>query len=293
MIYRKNILLALLEIFGGELGATDFQKLLFLYSEKQNERKYNFIPYKYGCFSFQAMADKNSLIKEEYLVDSKNWKLNLKNANFIFSLSDADRKTMRKLNAVFCNHSTSDLIRHIYLNYPFFAIKSEIVSKYLSEDESRIIERFRPVQKDSGIFTIGYEGRSLEEYLNILIQQNIRVLCDVRKNPLSRKYGFAKKTLSNACESVNIKYIHIPELGIISDKRKSLRTQLDYDNLFLDYEKNILPLQQKSMKLIQDLLSKYGRIALTCYEALPKQCHRTRIANAIHNEAREVPLKHL
>ena len=125
------------------------------------------------------------------------------------------------------------------------------------------------------------------------IQKNIKVLCDVRKNPLSRKYGFAKKTLQNACESVNIKYIHLPELGIVSDKRKNLNNQTDYDNLFDEYEKTILPLQNKAIILIHDLLNNYGRVALTCYEALPKQCHRTRVAIAVHDIEKSIPLKHL
>ena len=32
--------------------------------------------------------------------------------------------------------------------------------------------------------TIGYEGRSIDEYLNLLIKNNIKLLCDVRKNPI-------------------------------------------------------------------------------------------------------------
>ena len=105
MIYRKNILLSLLELFGGELNATNFQKLLFLYSEKQEERKYDFVPYKYGCFSFQAMADKNSLIREGYLENSKNWKLNVKDANFIYTLTEPDRKNLQKLKMSYMSHT--------------------------------------------------------------------------------------------------------------------------------------------------------------------------------------------
>ena len=47
----------------------------------------------------------------------------------------------------------------------------------------------------------------------------IGLLCDVRKNPLSRKFGFSKKKLKHITETVGIKYVHIPELGIESDKR--------------------------------------------------------------------------
>ncbi len=293
MLYRKKILLAIVELFGREINATDFQKILFLFSEKQIDRKYDFVPYKYGCFSFQAMADKNSLIKEGYLANTRNWKINIDAANFINTLNEIDRKTLSKLKQQIGNFSTEELIRQVYLNYPYFAINSEIVSKYLNEKETQIVNRFKPQTTTEGIFTIGYEGRSLENYLNTLIQQNIKILCDVRKNPLSRKYGFAKRTLQNACESVNIKYIHFPELGIISEKRKNLNTQNDYDNLFVDYEKEVLPNQQKEIMLIHNLIETYGRVALTCYEALPKQCHRTKVADAVHSLDLKIPIIHL
>jgi uncharacterized protein (DUF488 family) len=293
MIYRKKILLALVELFGGELSATDFQKLLFILSQEQIDNKFEFIPYKYGCFSFQAMADKNKLINEGYLEHSNNWRATSKNTNFITALNEPDRKLLQELKNKFGNCSTAELIRHVYKNYPYFAINSEIASKYSSVEELEVIDKLRPTQKNMCLFTIGYEGRSLERYLNTLILSNIKVLCDVRKNPMSRKYGFAKRTLQNACETVNIKYLHLPELGIVSEKRKSLKSQADYDKLFIEYEKTVLPVEKRAVKFIHSLLLTFSRVALTCYEALPDQCHRTRVANAVHSIEETIPLKHL
>ena len=282
-----------MQVFDNKLEKLRLQKLLFLYNRLQTDPSFHFVPYKYGCFSFQAMADKSALIKDGYLENSKNWKLNLKDANFIHTLNETDRKILINIKQKYGSASTEDLIRQVYLNYPYFAINSEIASKYLNEQEISIINSFKPQNLSECIFTIGYEGRSLERYLNILIQQNIKVLCDVRKNPLSRKYGFAKRTLQNACESLNIKYIHLPELGIISEKRQSLNSQKDYDDLFIDYEKVTLPNQSKAILLIKSLIKTYNRVALTCYEASPKQCHRTRVANAVHSLDEDIPIKHL
>jgi len=293
MLYRKNILLALTEAFGGKLSATDFQKLLFLFSENQEKRKYDFLPYKYGCFSFQAMNDKSNLIKEGYLENGKNWTLKIQNANFQDTLIESDRKQLKQLKIKFDHSSTHDLIRYVYLNYPYFAISSEITAKHLTEKEMEIIQRFKPKEDSNFLFTIGYEGKNLETYINILIRNNIKVLCDVRKNPLSRKYGFSKKTLQNACEAVNIKYFHLPELGIVSEKRKNLNSQEDYNLLFKEYEENVIPEQKQALNLIRGLVKDYKRVALTCYEALPEQCHRTRVANKIHDINIAIPLKHL
>lgn len=63
------------------------------------------------------------------------------------------------------------------------------------------------------LFTIGYEGSSLDGYLNRLIKNNVRTLIDLRRNPLSRKYGFSKKTLAETVKKLGIDYVHIPELA--------------------------------------------------------------------------------
>ncbi len=293
MVYRKNILLAIVESFCGELSATDLQKLLFLFSEQQEEKKFGFVPYKFGCFSFQAMADKSKLIKEGHLENTKNWKLRSNNSNFKSKLTEADRDTLTNIKAKFGSYSTNELIRYIYKKYPYYALNSEIASKTLPPKEFEAIQKLKPKNEEKTLFTIGYEGKSLEQFLNALIQQNIRVLCDVRKNPLSRKYGFAKRTLQNACESVNIGYLHLPELGIVSEKRKNLKNQNDYDLLFLEYENTVLAEEKKTIRFLDKLVTKYARIAFTCYEASPKQCHRTRVANAVHTINNGISICHL
>src|SRR5439155_7481614 len=109
----------------------------------------------------------------------------------------------------------------------------------------------RPPHRAPGLLTIGYEGRSLEAYLNLLLCEGVTLLCDVRRNPLSRKYGFSKSTLSKACEGVGIRYEHLPGLGIESDKRQSLETQADYDAWFEEYERKSLPHQKPALAKIK------------------------------------------
>ena len=43
------------------------------------------------------------------------------------------------------------------------------------------------------LFTIGYEGISIDTYINKLLQNYIKTLVDVRKNAYSNKFGFSKK----------------------------------------------------------------------------------------------------
>lgn len=125
---------------------------------------------------------------------------------------------------------------------------------------------------------------NLEGYLNRLISAGVTLLCDVRRNPLSRKYGFSKGTLAKGCEGVGIRYEHVPELGIASEERRELVTQADYDALFAVYRRDALPRQEKALARIRQWVDEGERVALTCFEALPEQCHRHCVADALHSQ---------
>lgn len=159
-------------------------------------------------------------------------------------------------------------------------INSEIAKNILSTSKLKKITIAKPKLSQTILFTIGYEGISLETYLNRLIENDVKLLVDVRSNPLSMKYGFSKNTLNKYCQSIGIEYEHIPEVGIQSQERKHLSTQKDYDILFENYKKNTLPYTISQQTHILNLLENYKRIALTCFEANICQCHRKHLAEA-------------
>jgi uncharacterized protein (DUF488 family) len=175
------------------------------------------------------------------------------------------------------------LVADAYRRYPYYAIHSEIAERVLDGDAAalREIEKARPVAHSPGLFTIGYEGRSLEGFLNMLLMNSVTVLCDVRRNPFSRKFGFSKGTLSKSCEGEKVRYEHLPELGIASHERRGLHTQADYDRLFSSYQRYSLPLQEDALAKIALWIAAGERVALTCYENLPEQCHRHCVAKAL------------
>lgn len=63
--------MAILEVFGGELEKLQFQKLLMLFTTYQQNKSYHFVPYKFGCFSFQANADLGYINLNQLIEDSK------------------------------------------------------------------------------------------------------------------------------------------------------------------------------------------------------------------------------
>jgi uncharacterized protein (DUF488 family) len=131
------------------------------------------------------------------------------------------------------------------------------------------------------LFTIGYEGRTQDEYLGLLRDAGVTLLADVRRNPISRKKGFSKKALAEGCAAVGIRYEHLPELGIASEKRKNIATQADVDALFAEYEHDWLPTQGAALAKLQAWVDAGEQVALTCFERAPSDCHRHCVAEAL------------
>jgi uncharacterized protein (DUF488 family) len=281
MYYRRKILLGLLQEFDNQLEKVKLQKLLFLVARNQEKPSFNFVPYKYGCFSFQANADLNTMIKYKQ-VDNTNiiWK-KIDETDYISQLNFKDISAIKQVKEQFGNLNSNDLIKHTYINFPFFAINSTIAHEVLDASTYKNVMLKKPVKSNTTLYTIGYEGKSLEQYLNILLVNDIKVLCDVRRNSISMKYGFSKSQLKNACEGVGIKYLHIPEVGIESDKRQVLNSQTDYDRLFAEYRKITLNNTIEEQKYILKLIKENKRIALTCFEANINQCHRKHLSETI------------
>ena len=294
MFYRRKIILALIQMLGGELEKIRIQKLLFLYSQKKKNPEYEFIPYKFGCYSFSAKADLNTMVKNGSLLENENYFIKNNQDDFVKSLKVEDKKIITEVVQLYGNMNSNSLIKHTYINFPYYAINSTIADKVLDEKQLEKVISSKKEVNETILFTIGYEGVSLEKYLNKLVSNDVKLLVDVRKNSLSMKFGFSKSLLKKYCESLGIEYIHIPEVGINSDQRQELNTQQDYDALFEVYKKTTLKETDNYQAKIIELLAKYKRIALTCFEADICQCHRKPLAEAIaKNPIFEYEVKHI
>lgn len=281
MFYRRKIILGLIELLGGEVEKLRFQKLLFLYAMKKQQPEYDFVPYKFGCYSYSAKADMTTMVKKGFLSETENKYSKTDSTEYLQKLKPADRQILQQVVSDYGAMSGNALVKHTYLNFPFYAINSTIAKDVLPGKLYDRVEKATPKDQGTTLFTIGYEGISLEMYLQKLVRNNIKLLVDVRKNPLSMKFGFSKSLLKRYCNSLGIEYMHFPEVGINSDKRQQLETQKDYDLLFADYRETTLSETADAQQRILDLLKEYKRIALTCFEAEPCQCHRTHLAESI------------
>lgn len=287
-------MLALLQLFDGKLEKIRLQKLLMLFCERKEKREYDFIPYKFGCYSYSANADLMAMVRNGQLKDDSVNFSRSDTTDYLKQLKESEKKLLVEIKNAYGKMSSNALMKHTYLNFPFYAINSVKASGLLSKEELERINKSKPKSNKTILFTIGYEGISLEEYLNRLIKNGVKILVDVRNNPLSMKFGFSKSQLEKYCASIGIKYIHFPEVGIQSEYRQELNTQSDYDKLFSVYRKQNLTKTKSTQEKILSLLKEHKRIALTCFEADICQCHRKHLAEAIEKlPAFDYEVKHI
>jgi uncharacterized protein (DUF488 family) len=281
MFYRRKIILSLLQAFDGNLSKISLQKLLFLFTSRQAKPEYDFVPFHYGCYSFSANADLTAMVGHGFLSEDKITFTKLDKVNYVQTLNENDKKILIKVKNTYGKLSSDSLMKLTYLNYQYFAINSVKAKEILTEEQYIKVLQAKPRNDKTILYTIGYEGISLEEYLNRLIKNDVKVLVDVRNNPLSMKFGFSKTKLKSFCSTLHIDYVHIPQVGIQSEQRQQLNYQADYDKLFAAYKKSNLKKTIIYQNQILDLLIQKKRIALTCFEADICQCHRKHLADAI------------
>lgn len=296
MYYRRKVVLALLQEFG-PLYSFRLHKYLFLLTQEQQTPVYSFVPYKYGCFSFQCAADMRAIENHPNHQSARQFTTNkggrrwekVDSVDYISMLSESDQAGIRRLKTNYGDMNRKQLISYIYKRFPYYASNSEIVDEYLSEKE-----RFHSTVTETNskkLYTIGYEGKSIDQYIDTLLRNQVSIVCDVRKNASSMKYGFSKNQLKHYLGKLDIEYIHLPDLGISSSKRQCLNTTEDYKRVFNEYVEQTLRSNPKMIKYIEDLLERYSRVALTCFENDHEFCHRSRTADALSSQT--VTVKHL
>jgi hypothetical protein len=259
----------------------DLQSYLFLLNQEMDTPVYEFIPIESGCYSFQANQDLSTLTKYKIVKESDLLWCKEDKTDYLKQLKTVDKILVEKFYSGFYKLKGDALIKYVFENYPYYAVHSPVADKLLDVKKYKAVLGRKPKSTAQTLFTIGYEGKSVEYYTNQLIEADVKVLCDIRRNPLSMKYGFSKSQLKSVVESAGIEYIHFPELGISSEKRQELKTKKDYDKLFSDYEKYLLKNEVPGLEKIYKLLLSNKRIALTCFEADCNSCHRGRTVKAM------------
>lgn len=143
------------------------------------------------------------------------------------------------------------------------------------------------------IYTIGYEKRNIEEYINELHNADIKVLVDVREYAWSYKKGFSKTQFSSKLSEANIQYVHLPQAGNPKIFRKNAKSVKDCLNKYKKYLHKTRSGIDELEALIKSAKADKQNICLTCFEREHSLCHRSIITDFLNNTNKLVKVFHL
>lgn len=132
---------------------------------------------------------------------------------------------------------------------------------------------------DGTLVSIGYEGKTVGDLVAQLLEQDVRVLVDVRLNPLSRKPGLSKTKLAAALRAAGIEYVHHRALGNPKDNRVGFRAG---EPESLARYREVLDTADATDALahVCELLDG-GAVALLCFEHDHAECHRDIVVDRV------------
>jgi uncharacterized protein (DUF488 family) len=127
------------------------------------------------------------------------------------------------------------------------------------------------------LFTIGYEGKTPDEFLAELEAARVELLIDVRAVAASRRPGFSKTALANSVRERGIDYLHLRPLGTPAAGREAARKGRTMEMRAIYAGQLETPEAGLALEQALEAASE-RRAALLCYEAHAAGCHRTMLA---------------
>jgi len=272
MTARQSTLIRILGRLKGGASKLHLVKLAFLLSKESlappRSAVYEFVPYKFGPYSFTLYYDLAQLAREGW-VESTNTDVRLLNfrkdepRDLGFGFAGEIDRILDEYSGV----PVGALVADVYRRYPWYTANSQDLAK----------RAVKLPQAPVAVYKAGYEGLMVDGFMDSLLRSGIAQLIDVRCNPVARRYGFHKSTLQRVCADLGLDYAHIPDLGIPSERRQDLGGQKSYAKLFDWYESELGTGKKAAVAQAMGLV-KTKPSALMCVEADPACCHRTRLA---------------
>jgi len=134
----------------------------------------------------------------------------------------------------------------------------------------------------SKLFTIGYEKAKPDALMAELKRAKVKLLVDTRAVAASRKPGFSKRQLAATLDENGISYLHLQKLGTPDEGRQAARVG-KLDTLWRIYAKHLkTPEAIEAMDELVAIVKSGQSVCLLCYERDKDCCHRTRIAEVVH-----------
>src|ERR1700744_1879783 len=141
-------------------------------------------------------------------------------------------------------------------------------------------------------YSLGYEGISIDRYIEVLKSHSISVVVDVRETAWSYKPGFSKKPLAERLTAEGISYIHLKSAGNPARNRKMGLPQQEVIQRYKEH----LDRDPSCLSEIFDLIegaSQDGAVCLLCFEQKPHECHRKVILDKLSEQNQTLMTCHL
>jgi uncharacterized protein (DUF488 family) len=131
------------------------------------------------------------------------------------------------------------------------------------------------------VATIGYQGATMPGFLRALREAGTELLVDVRAVASSRRPGFAKTALQANLAEAGIGYVHLRGLGTPADGRAAARAgrTSEMHGIFREHLGTLAA--QEALWELEELVKAGRKVALLCFEADYRECHRTLVAEAL------------
>jgi uncharacterized protein (DUF488 family) len=144
------------------------------------------------------------------------------------------------------------------------------------------------------IYTIGFTQKNARKFFELLRQNQIQRLVDIRLRPSGQLAGFTRKEdlpyfldyLANGCD-----YIHLPELAPDKETLDAYRAGGDWNNYVERFE--ALMESRKIPDSLDRTQFENASCCLLCSEATPDHCHRRLVAERLQKHWLDVEIIHL
>ena len=138
-------------------------------------------------------------------------------------------------------------------------------------------------------FTIGYQGRSLEDLCSVLFNYGVDQLIDIRERAWSNRPEFRKQALEQGLATVGIEYEHFKEAG--NPFRPRNGQNKSFEACAREYRRYLRENSDVLDEAEEFLLG--SSVAFFCYEANSKECHRSVLVEELSRRMSELAVDHL
>lgn len=145
----------------------------------------------------------------------------------------------------------------------------------------------------TSVATIGFAGKGVERFMQLLQNAGVETVVDTRRRPDSPLAAYARqRDLPYLLkELAGIAYEHRPELAPPNELLDRYRKDKDWPAYVRDFEKVLI--SEAGLAAMRDLLTREDQLALLCSEEKPDKCHRRLVAERMRDVRPDLRISHL